>query len=376
MKILYITDQVYLHGGAEKILIQKLNFWVNFFGYEVMLITLQQEGRKPFFPLDEKVKHFDLGVPGSAGSSFFTRENLSSLSDYTKRLKRKIEDYQPDGIFLISLGFVRYALPFIAGKFPIYNEYHTSYYGFQLGFEKLSPLKKIKKKLSYFLIERIENMYTNIVFLNQAEYDHYNRNNGVIIPNFYDDSEPRVDLPKEKQLISLGRLSYQKGYDLLIEAWDQISADVPDWRLSIYGNGEWHDKLHKQLETCQSRATIDLHPATNEVNKKLAASAFYVMSSRFETFPMVLLEAMSNKLPVVSFDCPTGPGAILTNGEDGVLVENGNIEALAEAIKAMILNDSKRAQMGKAAFKNVAKLDPAVIMSQWDQLVKQNAGRR
>ena len=372
MRILYITDQVYLHGGAEKILIQKLNLWVKYFGYEVMLITLQQEGRAPFFPINAQVKHFDLGLVIPEKTSFFTRKNIVDLPDHAKVLKRQIDAFKPDGIFLISLGFVRYILPFIAGRYPIYNEYHTSYYGFQLGYEKLSPLNKIKKKLSYFLIECVENMYTNIVFLNQAEQNHYKRKNGVIIPNFYDDTEPRVKVPKQKQVISLGRLSYQKGYDLLIQAWDLISEEIPGWNLAIFGNGEKHAALQMQISKSKSRNTIELHPATNEVNLKLAASSFYVMSSRFETFPMVLLEAMSNNLPVVSFDCPTGPASILTNGEDSILVENGNIAALAENIKFLMLNEDKRIAMGAKASENVSKLDPKIIMQQWDNLLRKN----
>lgn len=234
-------------------------------------------------------------------------------------------------------------------------------------------IQKIKKKISYALIEAVESMYTNIVFLNQAEFNHYDRKNGVIIPNFFDDTEPRLAAARQKQIISLGRLSYQKGYDLLIQAWEKVAADIPDWRLAIYGNGEKHAALQMQLSKCQSRDTIELHPATNEVNKKLAASSFYVMSSRFETFPMVLLEAMSNQLPVVSFNCPTGPASILTHGEDSILVEDGNVQQLAESIKTMALDEDMRSQMGQKALQNVSKLDPKVIMKQWDDLVRKNS---
>jgi len=372
MKIIYITDQIYLHGGAEKILIQKLNYWADQFGYDVLLITSQQLGKDPIFELSNKVKRIDLEINYVEGVSFLSKVNLRKFPQHISKLKKAINDFKPDAIFLVSLNIIRYALPFISGKYNIYNEYHTSYYGFQLGYERLSIAGKIKRRLAYALNSFVESFYTNIIFLNKAEYQHYNRKNAVIIPNFFDETANLPVLSKKNQIISLGRLSYQKGYDLLIDVWEIVDREQMGWTLEIFGNGEDQDALLKKIESKNLSHSLHLNPATNQINHKLAESQFYVMSSRFETFPMVLLEAMSNKLPTVSFNCPTGPESMLTQGEDGIIVPNGDIEALAKEILSLMKDENRRNQMGENAGKNVKRFNPQHIMAKWDALIKSN----
>ena len=374
MQILYITDQIYLHGGAEKILIQKLNYWVQRYGYKVQLITTHQNKKPAFFKLDDRVKWIDLEM-NEETASLLNPKNISQLPKHCQRLKKEISEYNPDAIFLISLGFVRYILPFIAGKYSIYNEYHTSYYGFYLGYRKLPFLQKLKKQFLYKVIDIVEGLYTNVIFLNQAEFDHYNKRNAVIIPNFFDQTALQSPIQKKNQVISLGRLSYQKGYDLLIDAWEIVSKTIPDWTLEIYGNGENKEALQKQIAAKKLGHVIQLNPATDHVNDKLSESKFYVMSSRFETFPMVLLEAMSNGLPVIAFDCPTGPQSMMS-ANDSILVERENVKALAKEIIFLIQNDDLRTEMGRNASENVARFNPETVMAQWNQLVHLNAKKK
>lgn len=372
MKIIYITDQIYLHGGAEKILIQKLNYWVEWYGYEVLLITSEQKGKAPFFKLNEKVQRLDLAVDYEEGISYLHPKNLKKLPKHISKLKTAISDFNPDAIFLISLGFIRYILPFISGKFPIYNEYHTSYYGFELKYNQLSFIHRLKKQFSYLLIDLVETRYTKIVFLNDAEFNHYKRNNAVIIPNFFDEIKATVSVPKKNQLISLGRLCYQKGYDLLIDVWEIVDREKTGYTLQIYGNGEDHQMLQEKIAAKNLEHSLHLNPATNAINEKLSESQFYVMSSRFETFPMVILEALSNGLPVVSFNCPTGPASMLIQNQDGLMVPNGDIKALADAI-LLLINDRERAEkMGRAGLENVKRFNPKQVMEQWDQLIRAN----
>ena len=372
MKILYITDQIYLHGGAEKILIQKLNYWVEWYGYDVLLVTSQQHGKKPFFPLDEKVRWIDLELGYKEGMSFLNPSMFRNFPAHISKVKKIIADFKPDAVFLISLSIIRYVLPFISGKYKTYNEYHTSYYGFQLNYERLSFFDKMKRRFSYAITNFAESFYTKNVFLNQAEFDHYNRKNGVIIPNFFDEIKGLPELPKKNQVISLGRLTYQKGYDLLIDAWEIVDRAQTGWTLEVFGNGEAREALEKMVAAKNLGHSLHLNPATNEINHKLSESQFYVMSSRFETFPMVLLEAMSNKLPTVSFDCPTGPASMLTPGEDGILVPNGDVQALAQQIIGLIGDEKRRVEMGEKALKNVKRFNPKHLMAKWDELIKSN----
>lgn len=370
MRVLYVTDHIYLHGGAEKILIQKLNYWADVYNYDVCLVTTQQKGLKPFYPLSEKVLHKDLGINYIEGVSFYSKANFSQFPVHFKKLKEAIASFAPDAVFVISQTLSRYITPFATSKAKTFYEYHTSYYGFELGQRNLGGFKKIKAKLIGAIAALAESFYTKVVFLNQSEFDHYKRGNSVIVPNFYDTIPVSDDRPRRNVAISLGRLSYQKGYDLLMDAWSLLDGAVDGWSLEIYGNGDDRAALEKKLVSMNFRNPVLLMPAIDNVNEKLAESAFYVMSSRYETFPMVLLEAMSNKLPIVSFDCPTGPRSMVIDGQDGILVPGEDIAALAGKMLLLMRDPQLCRQMGEMAFKNVKRFNPEAVMGQWDRLIR------
>jgi glycosyltransferase involved in cell wall biosynthesis len=370
MKIIYITDQIYLHGGAEKILIQKLNYWAESGDSEVLLITTDQKGKQPFFELNVKVKVVDLAIGYTEGTSYYHPKNFIKFATHYTRLKKAIREFNPDAVFHVSLGFSRYILPLAARNYRIYNEYHTSYYGFGIGQKNLSFFARLKKRFGSSMIRLAESHYTRIVFLNQEEFDHYSRVNSVIIPNFFNEVKHEITSPRKHKAISLGRLCYQKGYDLLIDAWELVDKQVQGWTLEIYGNGEDAAQLQQKIADKNLGHTIHLNPATGQVDEKLLESSLYVMSSRFETFPMVLLEAMTHALPVVSFDCPTGPRSILTDNEDSFLVENGNIQALADKIVLLIRDEPLRTAMGENARKKVGRFSQSAVMAKWRQLLE------
>lgn len=367
MRILYITDQIYLPGGAEKILIQKLNYWADVLGADVLLLTTSQDGRPPFFALSPKVAHKNLSVKGTTLSSYLNPSRTLDFFSDVKKVKSAIRAFNPDAVFLISLGFIRYILPWAAKGYATFNEYHTSYYGFRLGYQNAPWTVKMKKLLAAPLRRWVENRYTGIVFLNQTEYDHYDRKNGLIIPNFFDPSAQHPLVDRKKQVISLGRLSYQKGYDLLLKAWALLEADFPDWNLAVFGHGENREELEKQIGEL-GLLNARINPATDEVPQKLAESSIYVMSSRFETFPMVLLEALSAGVPVVSFDCISGPRSILTQ-TDSLLAPPGDVNALADQLRRLMGNDLLRLELGANGQENVRRFSPAKVMAMWVELV-------
>ncbi|SCY38943.1 glycosyltransferase family 4 protein [Flavobacterium caeni] len=369
MKILYVIDQMHLHGGAEKITAQKLNYWADVYGYETRLVTSEQNGKPVCYPLSGKVSHVDLNV-GYAPGSYFSPKNILKFPKHYAALKREIQSFKPDAVFLVTLGWIRFALPYIAKGYPIYYEYHTSHYGFQLGYEQGSAWVKIKKKLQRFLIDFVEKQYTAVVFLSQKEHDYFELKNGVVIPNFFDPEQQPVDRPKKKQVISLGRMSHQKGYDLLIEAWETVHALHPDWTLEIFGEGEQRAALEKLVADKNLAHTVHLNHATDRVSEKLSESEIYALPSRVDNFPMVLLEALLHGVPVVAFDCPNGPRAILTENEDGLFALPQNPADLAEKILFLMRNPEQRRGMAAKAKTNVARFKPETVMALWDALVR------
>lgn len=172
-----------------------------------------------------------------------------------------------------------------------------------------------------------------------------------------------------KIVVSIGRLTSQKGYDLLIKAWSLIEKKYPDWSLHIYGDGEDKEKLEGLINRSNLQ-NITLQGIISDVQGVYDSASIYVMSSRFEGFGMVLIEAQSRGLPIVSFDCPSGPTEIISDKSDGYLVENGNTDILAERISHLIENKLLRRAFSSKALLSAERFEPEKIMSQWMSLIE------
>ena len=258
--------------------------------------------------------------------------------------------------------------PFIKNSGKTFFEYHTSYHGFSIGYERLSFFGKLKDNLVKSITKKIEDKYTQVVFLNQIEYDHYKRKNGIIIPNFF---IPIAEQRRERKnkMISLGRITHQKGYDFLVDIWKLVDEKISGWELEVYGNGSDFEVIQDRILKSNFKNPMRLLNAIDEVDQVLSESSIYLMSSRFETFPMVLLEAMSHGLPTVSFDCISGPRSILTKDEDGFIVPTFDIEASAKKIVFLVDNPSIREEMSFKAIENVKRFNPRVVMDMWNKYI-------
>ena len=179
-----------------------------------------------------------------------------------------------------------------------------------------------------------------------------------------------------KVVIAAGRVTPQKGFDRLLPAWAKVVEDHPDWELRIFGEGVSAPKLRKQIEELGIGASARLMGFTPRLNEELAQSSLYVMSSRREGFPMVLLEAMGIGLPVVSFDCPTGPRDIVREGVDGHVVPDGDKDALAAAMSELMADEARRKAYGAAALEGAARYDIATIAARWEALFEELAAAK
>jgi glycosyltransferase involved in cell wall biosynthesis len=368
MTIVYITDQIYLHGGIERVLANKVNYFVKELNYEVHIITTEQKGHPPCYEIDSEVVLHDLAINYNRKKSYFNPVNFTKIPNHFISLKRKIKAINPNVIVVCNFAFDFYFIPYIYPQITKIKEFHSSrYFDFKKRLENKSLVSNAFNKINDY----IESKYHYLVLLTPDEKDYYKSNNLIVIPNAIDVHTGKIaNTANSKKVISAGRIAPVKGFEKLILAWGLVVKKHPDWVLEIYGFGErdYVKTLENLISSLNMNNTIILCGSTNDIHEKMLESSMYVMTSETECFPMVLLESMSNGLPIVSFDCPNGPRNIFTNNVDGILVEQNNIEALVKAIMTLIEHPKKRMLFGENGQNNVAKFNTKSVMDCWVNL--------
>lgn len=362
MKILYVTDQLYLHGGVEKMLSQKINHWISHYEYEVVLCTSEQRKQDFVYTTDSKLQHIDLGINYSRELSYFHPKNLIRSITHFFALRKLIKKEKPDIVISVNYTPEQYFLPFIEKQIPKVKEFHSS------GVTIKAP-KGLIDKLKYQLFLLLGHYQAQVV-LNEDEKKYYPFQHLHVIPNFIETQEIAVPFQREKTIIAAGRIATVKQFDHLIQAWSLIATDFPDWQVKIFGDGD--DILSRKLENLILNLevpNIRLMGASAHLDQEMHQAAIYVMTSETECFPMVLLEAQATGLAIVSYDCPNGPRNIFKNDKDGFLVKNQNIEALAHKMKLLLEDDSLRELFSKNGIINSLRFSPKKTMSIWNDLV-------
>ena len=188
-----------------------------------------------------------------------------------------------------------------------------------------------------------------------------------VIPNFITHIPVEVSHGEHQRVIAVGRYDRVKGFDLLIEAWKQVCQYCSEWHLNIYGAGN-RDEYQQIADEMGLKEVVHCNGPVTDIDVEYVSSSLFVLSSRNEGFGLVLVEAMAAGLPVVSFNCPCGPSDIISDGQDGILVENGNIEKLAEAICWMIDHPQERELYGQRARRNAMRFSEEKVMTMWRNL--------
>jgi glycosyltransferase involved in cell wall biosynthesis len=197
----------------------------------------------------------------------------------------------------------------------------------------------------------------------------------LAIPNAVPDVPLGPGDPSAHRLIAAGRLMHQKGFDLLLEAFATVAADHPDWSLDIFGRGSHRARLEQTVVDLGVGGQVRINAPTDRLGERMRDASIYVLSSRFEGFPMVLLEAMAAGLAVVSFDCPTGPGEILTDGISGLLVPAQDVPAMAAALDRLMSDESLRRRLAAAAPEAVRPYSSQAVGRRWDELLSGSGPR-
>lgn len=367
VKIMYITDQIYLHGGGERVLTNKSNYFVENKIAEVYIVTSEQKGKPPCYAINDKVVFKDLNINYNRVLSYFSFNNFSKILKHFIKLKRIINEVNPDVIVTLSTQFDYYFLPFICPKIPKIKEFHSS--GFFNNLNRKNNTSFIKKQF-YKLNDYIESSYEAVALLTKDEEQYYNSKKKIVIPNALSFYPPETSELKNKIAISAGRIVPVKQFDKLIKAWSYVHKENPYWKLKIYGDGDYENvsKLKEIIDQLELNEAVELCGSSNQLENAMLNASLYLMSSETECFPMVLLEAMGCGLPIVSFDCPHGPKNIVQNDVDGYLVEANNEKKLAEAILSIISNKNQLKSKGALARLNARRFLDTEVMPQWVKL--------
>ncbi len=373
MKIFYIYTALLTKGGADRVITEKAN-WLAEHGYEVGIITDTQMGRQPIFPLSPKVKLHDLAIDFSQeyGHSLPIRIwwYFKLMGKYKKELKDYLYKEKPD-IVISTLGRdLDFLTTINDGSIKIGESHIARLYSrnFHL-LEQKGGVFKLLAKYGRWKQERCTKKLDALVLLTKQDADCWQGTTKTyVIPNSLPFYPQESSTCENKRAICVGRLSEQKGMEYLIEAWSYVHKNHPDWKLDIYGYGELKEEMTRSIATLDLTDVISINEPTNEIIQKYLESSIYIMSSRFEGFGMVLLEAMACGVPCISFDCPYGPADIIRNGEDGFLVEHLNTRALANSICQLIEQPELRKQFGEKAKKNIIRYSKDNVMKQWTEL--------
>jgi glycosyltransferase involved in cell wall biosynthesis len=366
MKLLYITNQISGSGGLERVLAIKTRILIENYGYEIHLITLNQGSQTYFFNFSGLIKTHDIIVNGSF---------INYIKTYIFGIKKVVKDLNPDLILVCDDGLKGFFLPLILDNCcPIIYERHVSK---QVMFnEKDSYFQILKSNITFLLMNLLAKSFNKFVVLTNNNTHEWKTKNIEVIPNpltFYPEFASSLE---NKTVIAVGKQSYQKGYDRLLKSWQIINKKNPDWILKIYGKLDESQGLDNLAKKLNIQDSVYFFDAEKNIQEKLLEASIFVLTSRFEGFGMVLIEAMACGLPIVSFDCPCGPKDIIKNNIDGFLVPNDDINLFANQVNLLIENKELRQKFSKNARENVKRFSTDIVLEKWNDLIKKTIGSR
>lgn len=355
MKLLYITNGINGSGGLERVLSVKASALAEDFGYEISILCLNKGGENPFYTFSPKIRILSIEVGGNP---------VHYLMQYKKGLQRAVDHLQPDVISVCDDGLKAFFIPkLLKTTTKIIYERHVSKLIESTGKPSLTT------RFTWQMMEYLGNGFDRFVLLTEGNLKEWPAlKNRIVIANPLPFSPKKVSTLDSKTVICVGKISYQKGQDLLVQTQPKGSATIP--RLAA-ASALWKRENRDFLDVRNAGYNIHFFPPDPNIELRYLESSVYVMSSRFEGFGMVLIEAMACGLPCVSFNCDYGPSDIIENGVDGILVEKENASALAEKLILLIEDSALRKTMGKKAREHVKRYEAQEIVRQWDVLFRE-----
>ena len=371
MKILYNIAGTWHSGGMERVLANKAN-WLVANGYEVVIVTTDQRGNYPFFPLANRIKCIDLGInyEENNGKSIWNKIIHYPFKQYKHRrsLEIVLAEECPDVTVSMFCNDVSFITKLNDGSKKVLEIHFSKFKRLQYGRKGIWRLVDLlRSRNDEILVKKFD----KFVVLTNEDKDYWGN-----LPNIEVVYNARTYAPKDsaslenKKVIAVGRYTHQKGFNYLIDAWSLVTKKRKDWHLDIVGDGEERAQMVEHIAKLGLEEQITLVPPTNDMITIYKDASIVAMTSRYEGLPMVLLEAQAFGLPIVTFSCKCGPKDIVKNGENGFLVSEGNIEEFASCLLRIMEDDELRMRMGQNAKCDSENFAESIIMRKWDNLFK------
>ena len=373
MKLILCIHSIYNPGGMERVLLNKVRYLVEEKGWDVSVVTTDQHGRPSFYPFPEGVRMIDLGINYSDdnGSPFMQKllGYFRRRQVHKKRLKALLEEERPDIVDCFYPGECSFVPSLKDGSRKVMELHQSKLFHHQYN---RSGLMGLADKVRALMDERLVRRFDRFVVLTQEDMEMWGDMPGIrVIPNAANFIADKYSDCSAKRVIAVGRLDYQKSFDRLIQVWEKVHLQMPQWRLDIFGQGEWQEMLQRMIDERGLQEVVKLNAPTKNIGKEYSESSMLVMSSHYEGFPMVMIEAMACGLPAVCFDFKCGPRDIISEGENGLIVPDGDIDGMAEAMVRLMKDGDLRKRMGENAKKVVEKYSEDRVMGLWVNLYEE-----
>lgn len=377
-KILYCTPALYSAGGTERVVSVKANYFAEHLGYDVTIIVTEGNKGNSFFPLSDKVKVINLGLGfEDLWNKPFLKKTylyLKKQREYKKLLTKELLKIQPD----ITITTLRREINFINeikdGSHKI-GELHLSRSNYR-GVEDRDSIFKsfFSKWWKNNVIKNLQRLDRFVVLNENAVKEWPELNNVIMIPDPLPLNQMEKSGLQSKRIVTIGRYSYEKGYDYLLRIWAIAEKHYPDWQLNVYAMGDPTPYVKLMDELSIDPRRCHLNSSLVDVESEYLRSSILVHPSRTEGFGLVLIEAMACGLPVVAFDCENGPRSLITDGENGFLIPAFDVELFAKRLMRLMGDEELRLQMGEKGFQKSRQYQISKIATQWERLFEEVVG--
>jgi GalNAc-alpha-(1->4)-GalNAc-alpha-(1->3)-diNAcBac-PP-undecaprenol alpha-1,4-N-acetyl-D-galactosaminyltransferase len=370
VRLTFIIHSLTLCSGLERSLSKLANYWVEK-GWEITIVKFIDDKGQNFFYLDPRIVHSHV--------DFFLKPSnpIQRLAFIFKRhlnLRQAVKDSKPD--LVISSGtypIIRTLISIVGLQIPVIIRE-----AIDVRRNPITKQMKLARRLIYPLA-------SSLVALNQDVMTYYEKilkskvrliPNSALLPSGSESDFNKKELNKPtKVLMALGRLSEEKGFDLLLNAFASIAPKFPDWDLVIWGEGDYRSSLEELRKHLKLEDRVQFPGSTKDPSKEMQQADLFIFPSKYEGFPNVLCEAMACGLPVISFDCPSGPRDIIQDGVDGILVPPEDVPALTREMERLMSDESERHRLAEKAPEVAQRFSQERIMGMWEDLIFELTGK-